>query len=655
MNSKGRIRYNEVNIKLKNEINHAINHPTYRNLTALENHLKLDNYNLTIEVIIFLITKISSLVKNNNIYSQSANLNRIVLASINRLNILLSQPNQQPVLQKNYLPLIYNLSYLIEAGFNFRQLGSEFLQHLEIYLNDAQDYDNSASMILYGLGILAKHKKINGEINNDLIQNLLNAVNHENNVENYNHIFCYDLHITNALYGVALLTKENITVGMLNQHSINLMLNNFNNFTGNKIRHIPLIIFSLSLLVSSGKLKNPFIDQQMFIKLIENIPTEKLNKYNAEFILFGLSSLIKYLDKKVIKHIPANVIQQSAQAIISSHPYLYPVTAINLIDTLSKFPHDCISQDISTRLTKAISVPFNRLPPDVQAKLKPLKFQISHEDMLIDFTQARKNHIYKTIDDGKIGELKKLLNVNEYNIQPIPSPNKLAQECMVYKLFNKEKTHDTLEYPYQSIVTKFFKEIKAAELKNLAIKSSHVGFNLLLNACSLHQRYQLIINRQLYPVLLYLPCSELVLFTKQLITQMQVYQDHRAVISLMNALIIRYEVNPSQRDEIQQLAADLVKIALIYNDHQKNNIHITNYLSRIYFNKTDFNSVDFYKFDFNKLTLIDDYDGNSEIPLPLLKPVITQGLFNAPKMAAVNELPETAPKPPHPGPSPLDK
>ena len=76
---------------------------------------------------------------------------------------------------------------------------------------------------------------------------------------------------------------------------------------------------------------------------------------------------------------------------------------------------------------------------------------------------------------------------------------------------------------------------------------------MLLHTASRHTRFQLAQSKGLHPVLLYLPHHELQELINKFISPLELYRDHKALLSLIDALVIRFEQNPAKQQSIQRL------------------------------------------------------------------------------------------------------
>lgn len=120
-----------------------------------------------------------------------------------------------------------------------------------------------------------------------------------------------------------------------------------------------------------------------------------------------------------------------------------------------------------------------------------------------------------------------------------------------------------------AVTLDFFQNTKASALRSLIRQSTFTYFDLILHACSKHTRYQLAIVGSLHPVILYLPLHELEPMVNSL-CQLELYRDHKALLSLVDALTIRLFEHPeieSEQITLPALREKLLNRAIDFHQH----------------------------------------------------------------------------------------
>ena len=115
------------------------------------------------------------------------------------------------------------------------------------------------------------------------------------------------------------------------------------------------------------------------------------------------------------------------------------------------------------------------------------------------------------------------------------------------------------------LVSHFLNHTDAAALQQLVRESTADYFILLLRACSRHNRYQLCIDNALHPLVLYIDFAQL----QALITgfcELELYRDHKALLNLVDALVIRKLENKEERALIQELQRCFIERALAFHE-----------------------------------------------------------------------------------------
>jgi hypothetical protein len=127
------------------------------------------------------------------------------------------------------------------------------------------------------------------------------------------------------------------------------------------------------------------------------------------------------------------------------------------------------------------------------------------------------------------------------------------------------------------LVSLFLGRTDSEALKYLIQHSHHDYFERLLRACGKHGQYQFAIEHKLHPILLYLPLKELNGMISDLIG-LGFYRDHRATLSLIDALQLRKLSNCVESESIFAMQNDLMGEAIRH--HKQHHRYVTAILER---------------------------------------------------------------------------
>ena len=262
------------------------------------------------------------------------------------------------------------------------------------------------------------------------------------------------------------------------------------------------------------------------------------------------------------------IIEDSLSALEKDHPWKHPLMLrLGLIQEAPKLQSHPHAPTFSTlvrdpRLQPQSSIP-RTLPTRAPATTISQKTPITAAAHCASWPIAYHNAVFKAIADRNIKEFKRLLGLSEAQIQSYTTGGAGAPHAGTSGSHTPHSYH--ARAPRQqpdlmidhratasALALRFFSDTPAEALRELISTSPQTYFQLLLQACSHHTRYQLAREHQLHNLIMYIAAAELQSLIQSLIS-LEFYRDHKALLSLVDALTIRMLMPAHQMNGTQAL------------------------------------------------------------------------------------------------------
>lgn len=398
--------------------------------------------------------------------------------------------------------------------------------------------------------------------------------------------------IANAFYGLGLIAKNKRLEGVFRVDALAPMLARLLSSNPNS-QEIANTIYALGELTNRNHLLNPV--SLPLDEMLATLSLQNCNYIDLRQLLQGLSRL-QYQDGARLNELFNAVFNAS---------YLHPNEVIKLLALYARFTstHTRLNSGIFERLLDDLNLTYaqcnaarqreldgilSQLPTAQKIELttklglqapvvssitpilrvrntQAITFQHSPE-----WNMAYQNQLFRLIADKNIAALERLLGIENFSpkIHQISrgrgntsffagprAPGAAQQVAEV--IFNGKQTANVM-------VARFLQNTPAAAFKKLIAESTHDYFERLLHACSKHMQYQFAIGHDLNPVIFYLPLKELEHMVDALI-KLGFYQDHRATLALVEALFLRKQLHQTDAETLTQLQYLLLDKAILFH------------------------------------------------------------------------------------------
>lgn len=186
------------------------------------------------------------------------------------------------------------------------------------------------------------------------------------------------------------------------------------------------------------------------------------------------------------------------------------------------------------------------------------------------------NAIFKAIYNQNIVELQRLLGLLSWSPKSTATtPHSGTRQIFSSSVkvprtfsFENSEIEATEKEAANMLVSGFFKDTCPLALQAVIVESESVYFSSLLRACSKHHQYQLIIKNEFHPVIIHLAELQITKMIDELIC-LGIYQDHKAILKLVDALCVRKARVPDESHQLTQLQQRLLERSLAF--HQAKN------------------------------------------------------------------------------------
>lgn len=551
--------------------------------------------------------------------------------NMNLLNQLLEKLPQTSPSEQNISNTLLGLGHLTRKYKLQDSVSGDAVRRSIDILSVKDPLNQNISNAFNGLGILARSRKLNAEIDsialNKLIQILLN--NDPSAIE-ISYVFfalgelaVHDqlkdvLNLNSSLFETLikkLLLKEPnaydislsiLGLGQLKQSGIHIenqtdldALVNLMNFprykfldlkftlTGlthlkyrghQKLTHLFNAIFNLSYLHLSPTIEfldlyathlkfNPDLDVDIFERLKSNLVLP-FNRFNSNQQL---------LLTQILDALPTPLRESLRFQLELKNPQENETKQFMEEDVFQSDAEEQIFPEPKSRL----SVDLNAAPAHHPAarlgflnNLARNKKSFSKNKDTTNLTSYKGGPVFNAIRDENIAALEELLSIKSPSPKSQPSSNRNngseADRSLSY-IYSKRHKSARKKQNANEMVQYFLHQTHPEILKELIKTSKFDYFERILRACSKHLQYQFAINHDLNPIILYLSTSQLYPMIREFIN-LGFYQDHRAILSLVEALFLRKQ-NSRHPTELIQMQKILLKRAIDF--HQQHHHRIT--------------------------------------------------------------------------------
>ena len=438
------------------------------------------------------------------------------------------------------------------------------------------------SIALTGLGRIAEAHRLQGAPDAHLLNKLLEqlvACQAVKAQEISNTLYGLGRLVTNNCWGRNLLTNSDLS------RTVDVLLNSFYQKTDAKYGDKIQSLLALTALHESGVFS---VESSVhFTAFIKACTCGYLHPNQA----------IQVLECLVALKAQGQAIDTSFQQVVNT--LMLPLRGFSpasqaRLETLIENLSDKPQWQNALQRQLGLSVP-HPAPEETQTPSRPngliprrpnsrLFVDTSHTNALWD--EALQNDIFKAIAKENLKKLAYLLGVR------IPTPIHRATTTSrregASSFFSGQRASQQPDVRIDekraadSMTERFLQHTNIDALKQLISTSDHRYFELLLRACSHHQRYQFAIQRALHPILLHLPKNQLARMTEDFIA-LEFYRDHQALLSLVEALNLRGMRSESERLTIQSLQERLITRAIDFHSSM-NNHHVVSRLKLEYEN-----------------------------------------------------------------------
>ena len=411
---------------------------------------------------------------------------------------------------------------------------------------------------IYSLGISVVNKKIHGSINHhyllDLLQSTPISISHQSLMD-----------LQQIFQGISRIAKHN---------------------NNNLINHIPVKL--IRQLMESMINKQGYLHPVRAAILISQISVFSVYFKELNDIFKRLSDgLTVQLHR--LPDIQRLQLQSTLTELKSTCPAWHTILSSRLYPQPRKEVSNSMDIDMDVERTpkpnnatpssSIIRIKINKSKPDSTDKIKIIPKNAPFQPLFVAnkmttsikptrVPSLKQNQIRDLINNEDIKGLSILLNVKESHPVTATRPRQHHDDQQQLRKLFKTRLATTHQdaFSKEALVIQFFKDTDANMLNDLAKKSSHACFDILMRACSPHIRYRLFMTQKMHPVLLNLPIKELSSFIEKLISPITIYRDHRAVLRIYDALAIRAEMQPAHKKMINALATSLVNRAVEFHD-----------------------------------------------------------------------------------------
>ena len=482
---------------------------------------------------------------------------------------------------------LYGVGLLARANGLDGHLDARLISDLLTRLHACRDaHAQEMSSTLYGVGLLARVNGLDGHLDARLISDLLTRLHACREIDAQE--------MSNTLYGVGLLARANGLDGHLDARLIRDFLARLHACREIDAQHISNSIYGLGLLVTGKKLEPSADFSEVIRQLLPILFAQRINVKDASQLLFGLSRLTpgsscpgeqlrllfqctmqqSYLHPRYAANLIHYMVALKAHHAVLHEEFMALLSAITIsleqfpatlrvqlqedIDALEAMPHWRAALMATLGVAPAVVEPPQqpasqalRLVSDTP-RATPLprptpsgRPKAAHALLPSNWATACKNSpVFDAIAAKDIKRLEQLLGalsarqaqqmkaaVPSLHVAAAPVPVILHVRPEADVWVDNKATANVL-------TTKFLQETDVLALRELIKRSTFSYFELLLRACSQHTRYQLAIDNALHVILLHLPMKELEPMGTSLLA-LGLYRDHRALLSLVDALTLR--------------------------------------------------------------------------------------------------------------------
>jgi hypothetical protein len=493
---------------------------------------------------------------------------------------------------------LYGLGALAKGGQLSAALETGLLHDLMARLLDVNPNAQNIAITIYALGELAKGGKLSAVIETGLLHALMAQLLKVNpNAQE----------LANTIYGLGALAKGGklsavIETGLLHALMAQLLKVNPNE------QELANTIYGLGALAKGGQL-SARIDSTQLMGLLGALDANELDIEHIFQLLQGLSNL------PCATELAARIGTLFHRALTY---YIYPARIINLLDYYSslslQYPlASSIGDSLRDRLvetslarhqfSKAQQVVMQRVEKDMPELGRELITPAMHlsssrapgarvrnaENVTSTVRQKSKNNtrplhwdkacesgMFKAIAIGDLDQLLFLLGLEHVSGRSGAGVSSFARSGRdVYVGHAVARSCPDVQFMHKQssdgLVTYFLKRTDRDCLKHLIEQASHKYFFFVLYACTKHTQYQLAIEYALHPLMLYLPGQQLGLMVTKLM-DLGFYQDHQAILSLVDALFLRKTQHADESKAIRESQETLLTKAIAF--HQKRGHHV---------------------------------------------------------------------------------
>lgn len=446
--------------------------------------------------------------------------------------------------------VIYGLGGLAKDGYLSSTIDSAYLNELLKMLDNLEFDEKSIGLSIRGLGWLAKNHYLTSGIDAATLHSLLSKTlnSHPNNQSIYQ-----------LIEGLSRLTEHDALIGELDVLHIQQLLNAMELQHSDKQSLRNLLEFLVNLRYVDN-LTNPVLPN-IFQKLVDG---SYLHQGSVINVLVYYSKLLAFnaLDDQLFEFLISKLTLPFAQYSESQKEELNKI--------LQKLPTD---------KKENLSIKLGLMP--AKTTVKSITIVSSTEKPRSWTDTCNKNQIFQKIANQDINGLMKLLGIKA----PTPKSASYKSHVRSFSYFSVSNQQHTAvtdsrdkdeKNQADAMVTQFLRSSEPEALKYLIENSRYDFFEIVLRACSKHNQYQLAINGHLHAIILYLSAPELDKMVSSLI-HLGFYQDHRAVIRIIEALFIRKTSHPQSIEDITNLQKKLLDKAIQF--HEQHHKHVTEKLT----------------------------------------------------------------------------
>jgi hypothetical protein len=535
--------------------------------------------------------------------AKSGQLQGIIDAQI--INTLLIQLTHLTDLDPQAISIsLHGLGRIVDSGQLQGMIDAQVISTLLIQLSNHPDLDSQAiGNSLHGMGRLVESGQLQGRNDAQVMSRLLNRLTTLPKPNSQA--------ISNSLHGLGRMVESGQLQGMIDAQLISRLLIQLTNHPDLDSQSIGNSLLGLARLIKNGGLTH-LIAYDFLSVLIDHFFHLAPIAIAGTQVLQGLTALITQ-GAAPQRLVSVNQLEALMKLSLEGS-YLHPSKAVEHLHALALFGlrSSALDTQFTELLTAIKSVRLERLSPSLKRQLQKdverLAWYPKWRDALASYAmpavpaapvertqpiaaplplqrpsdsrgvvvrqdrsqtvltrdhfweQASENAIFKAIAKQDIRELRCLLNLISKSI-PMPSRNEKTTHRHTPSSWLSSRTIQSPE----ALVREFFAKTNARALRHLVNESTSLCFELLLQACSTHGRYQLAQQTILHPIFIYLPLQQLHQWMIKVDSPFQLYRDHHALLAILDALTIRAEAHPEEQNTLLTLQKNLLKRAIDFH------------------------------------------------------------------------------------------